>query len=826
MQRPALCLLLAAVACSAVADDASSPQVPYTPASFARDVVPFLSTYCTDCHGESTQEAERRFDQLALPIESDEQLFTLQDILDQVSLGEMPPSDATQPSRAEKAALLESLRGAVSQYHQRRQSTGGETVLRRLNRRDYLNTIGDLLGIDTTIFDPTVGFPKDAEAENFNNIGDALVTSGYLLDQYLGAADAAVEKALAQAEKFEPQEFVFDGPFEQQNEIDRARKRIDALDYLMLLEMPLSEKLTGAYAALEDFREGVPHDGFYEVRFQAQGVNRQHPYDSDLVTTDPTQPMVVGVVPGNAELGKLYHSQPIEPLLASVPITDELEWYSTKVWLDQGFSPRFTYRNGPIDSRPVRSRLSRRIVAERPELKGQEKGDVGTYVSLRYGQLPQIHIHEVRIRGPLQQAGPTPARRALFGDLEPTEANARAILERFATRAYRRPTTEDEADRLMDVFAVRLAAGHAAHAAIGDAMKAALCSPAFLYLAPVRTESSDAVDPLALASRLSYFLWCTMPDESLMAVALDGSLRDPAVMRHQALRMLKDRRSDAFIAAWLDNWLTLRQLGGMPPDRNAFRQYYAGDLRRAMREETELFVRTLVDENHSVMTLLDADFTYLNKPLADLYGIEGVDGLQMQRVSLDDARRGGLLGHASLLTVTANGIDTSPVVRGVWLLENLLASPPSPPPNDVEPLDPDTRGAETIREQLTKHRGNPSCYDCHRRIDPLGFALENFDPIGRWRDFYGKSAKIDARGELPDGSSFEDVVGLKKIFAARREQFTRAVTEKLLMQALGRRVERLDRPDVDAILDRLEKERGGMRDLIILVCQSEIFQKK
>jgi hypothetical protein len=336
----------------------------------------------------------------------------------------------------------------------------------------------------------------------------------------------------------------------------------------------------------------------------------------------------------------------------------------------------------------------------------------------------------------------------------------------------------------------------------------------------------ETLSPYAVASRLSYFLWSSMPDEELLRLAGSGELNDPGTLGDQVRRMLASPKSDAMVEGFLGSWLTLRELGSAPPDRGEFNAFYHYDLDTAMRRETHLFTRHLVDENLSLVNFLDSDFTFVNKPLAKLYGMDPPEEQGFHLVSLTDSRRGGLLGQASILTVTANGIDTSPVVRGVWMLENLLGTPPSPPPPDVEPLDPDVRGAKTIREQLQKHRDTPTCYDCHRKIDPLGFALESFDPIGRWRVTYGRNTKVDPSGELPDGQEFDDIRDLKKILVERKDLFSRALTEKLLAYAIGRRIVPGDRPHIDKILSHVQAKGYGTRDLIEQVVASEPFQSK
>ena len=314
----------------------------------------------------------------------------------------------------------------------------------------------------------------------------------------------------------------------------------------------------------------------------------------------------------------------------------------------------------------------------------------------------------------------------------------------------------------------------------------------------------------------------------------------------QTRRLLASPRSDAFVEGFLDSWLNLRSLGDMPPpEGSVFDRYYGLDLQSAMRRETQLFTRNLLDQNEPIVRFLDSDYTFVNRPLAKLYGMADavgpVDGQKLRRVKLTNPNRGGLLGQASVLTVSANGVETSPVTRGIWLLENILGITPPPPPDNVPPIDPDVREAKSIREILTKHRENSACFECHRKIDPLGFALENFDPIGAWRTNYEKVEQvnrrtrkvnrivgppIDAAGELPGGESFKDVAGLKKVLVERKEQFARTLTERLLSYACGRRVEKMDRLDVAQIVKELAKREYGFKELIELTVLSKAFQSK
>ncbi len=795
-------------------------------------VQPFLAAYCTKCHGAEQQKGERRFDELTGDIPDDNALVDVQDILDQLNLGQMPPEEARQPSNDERQRVTEWLTQRIARYHREHRSAASHTVLRRLNSREYHHTVRDLLQLNMVMCEPTAGFPREQTREHLDNVGEALVTSGYLLQQYLAAADRVIDKALWPSQQPARQTWTFRDNFRQQPEIDQVHGKTNGFSHLTLYDVIGADKHEGAYGPILAFKSGVPYDGIYEIRFQAEAVNRRHPYDPQFLGTDPEEPLRLGIVAGNGEAGPLHKPQPIEPLLAELDLADESQWYTVRVWLDQGYSPRFTFRNGLMDARNLWARLLRKYPEQFP--KPINGGIVEhRFNAIKFGKLPQIHIHEIEIEGPFYDSWPRPSQRALLGDDaarvlasgELADRELRTQMTAFASRAYRRPATPEEIERLLKLVAARREAGRAPLEAYADGLKAVLCSPSFLYL---EEGPSERLSSYALASRLSYFLWSSLPDDELLELAARDQLHDGQVLRSQVERMLRDPRANAFIEGFLDSWLTLRELGSMPPDRAKFDAYYHYDLGSAMRQETRLFTRHLLDANLSIANFLDSEFTFVNQRLARLYGLPttAADASEFELVQLTDRRRGGLLGQASILTVTANGIDTSPVVRGVWLLENILGTPPSPPPPDVEPLDPDIRGAQSIREQLEKHRSVPSCYDCHRKIDPLGFALENFDPIGNWRETYAGRVAIDASGELPGGQKFRDVQDFKTYLLERQPQFATALTAKLLAYALGRQLAPRDRPHVDDLVRQLKAEGQGFRDLVLLVATSELMRSK
>ena len=330
-----------------------------------------------------------------------------------------------------------------------------------------------------------------------------------------------------------------------------------------------------------------------------------------------------------------------------------------------------------------------------------------------------------------------------------------------------------------------------------------------------------------LASRLSYFLWSSMPDDELFALAKRGTLSTPQVLARQVDRMLSDSKATAFSENFPGQWLGLRRLGEMPPDPEMNKSYYADNLEEAMREETLRLFNHLLSHNESVLRFVDASYTFLNPALARHYGIAGVNTKGFQRVALQsEDRRGGLLGHGSILTLTSNGVETQPVVRGIWVLENLLGTPPSPPPPDVQPVEPDTRGVTTIRELMAKHRTIETCNECHRKIDPIGLAMENFDHLGRFRTRYAKNSPIDPTGEMPDGSKFDGPGGIRSYLLARPEQFTKCLTEKLMIYALGRRLAFTDRDDIDGVVAQSVASGYGFRDLVKFIVASRAFQSK
>ena len=799
----------------------------------------FLDEYCVACHAVSEPSGQREFETFDLGSSHVDTQLKLQEIIDQLTLGAMPPEDGDQPSTPARLEAIEQLTHLLSDMRERTLSTGGQTVLRRLTRREYRNTVADLLGLDMTMFDPTVEFPADNLSNHFDNIGDALVTSGYLLEKYLDSADRCVEKALPedpirQAQQPQPRTWVFNEKFDQQMELKTAHRYAFDFKVMVLYDHPLNEKPEGAYGPLPNFADGVPVDGIYEIKVLAQALNRNTPYTRQTVFIDLSEPFRLGIRPGNTSLGDMVHIQPIQPLLAEATIKDDqLAWYTFKIPLDKGFAPRFTFENGMHDVRGSYNRVFKNHAETLPDKERNKQGIVEARKAvIKFGYLPQIRIHEIQLNGPIEQQSPTRSQRLLLGGGSFQPEQVPKLLNNFASRAYRRPVTTDELAALLSLYEGRRAAGQSAFEATKDAFKAALCSPPFLYLSPPDEMQSTKLSDHGLAARLAYFLTSTIPDDALRQLANDGRLSEPDSLRAEARRLLRSERSNAFVADFLDSWLNLRALGSMPPDEKVSRDYYAGGLAPDMKQETQLFIRDLIDRNASALELLRADYTFVNRDLAKLYGIADQvpvdEAAKFHRVQLQDKDRGGLLGQASVLTVSANGIETSPVIRGIWLMETILGTPVPPPPDEVPALDPDIRGAVSIRDQLAKHRESPACNQCHRKFDPLGFALEGFDPIGRKRQFYDvkRQQKIDTSGILPGGEKFSGPADLRALLLKREEFFVRALTSRLLSHALGRRIEPSDRAAIDKIMASVKERDYRLADLIVAVVSSELFLKR
>ncbi len=799
----------------------------------------FLDKYCLDCHDSSLQKGDRSFEALLFPLQDYHALIEAQDIVDQLNLGVMPPKDADQPTEDERAQAVAHITKEIARATEKIQDTGRQTTLRRLNEREYLNTLRDLFSRRVDTLGLAATFPNDQTYHHLDTIGSELVTSSFLLQNHFEAADRIVEKSLNPRQQPKIKEWRFAGDFDQGQELSYAHKHVYQYRYLCVYEVPNTVNHEGGYAGLEAFSEGVHAHGEYEVKVLAHAMHRDTPYDPAIFQMDFDEPFRLGIVSGDARVGKLHHPQPIEPHLAEVTVADgEPQWYTMRVWLERGQQPRFIFPNGMANCRTAFSKISRTYQndwpADDPFHKNPGIAQARRAV-LKHGKMPHIRIHEVKVRGPLYDSWPPAGQKAILGKANLTIAETRErIIRRFADRAYRRPATDQEVTTLVNVADARIAAGHSPRQATLDAFKAALCSPAFLYLSEPKPKQNRHLSAYDLAARLSYFLTASLPDEPLVAAAADSSLLKPDTLLQHATRLLQSEHSDGFYTGFTDSWLNLRELGGMPPDRLESAVYYHDDLETAMQQEVTHYLRHLVEENRPTRELIKSNYTFINHPLAKLYKLDFPypveQRYQFQKVSFKTPRRGGLLGMAAVHTISANGIETSPVTRGVFILENLLGTPTPPPPDEVPAIEPDLRGATTIRDLLAKHREVKTCAECHRKIDPLGFGLENFDPIGRWRDSYKVGRKkwipIEKTGQFADGTAYQSFHQFKNHLATQQDFITRHLAETLLAYGTGRKMTRLDRVEIEALLDQIKTAEGDypMKDLLNQIILSDIFR--
>ena len=796
----------------------------------------FIGKYCLECHDADVQKGDRAFDAFALPLKSVADLIEARDIIDQLTLKEMPPKKADQPQDDERIAMIRALRDGTVAAHAKFQATGSRTVMRRLSSREYENTLAVLFGRRVDTLGLTADFPKEKTTEHMDTIGKSLVTSGFLVDQYFQSANRLVETRLGKP-AMEPKDWKFNSHFVQYEELSGSHKSAFNYRYLNLYEQPNTDTRQGGYGHIEDFLKGVPVSGLYDLEVEATALHRDTHYDPAIFGIDFSEPFILGVVPGDVTKGHIHYPQAIEPLLATAVVPDNKPtWFKFRVWLEAGQTPRFIFPNGPFESRAS-------VVTINKKYKDEFKSDVGSSGVgrahiLKEGKLPHIRISEIAIHGPVPETPASVEEVAVFGKDGFQEAKALDQLNAFAEKAYRRPLTEEDKKPIRALYEKRIAEKAAPRQAALDALKLILCSPSFLYLSEITDESEKRLKPYDLASRLSYALWSAPPDDQLLAAAKSGKLSEDAELKKQIQRMIADERIGGFVNGFIDSWLNLRDLGSQPPPREVVRSYYAEDLPSSMKNEARLFFRDLLKTNGSVAQFIDCDHTFVDKKLAKLYELPEAKTLRLadgfKKVSLKgNTHRGGLLGMAAVLTVSANGVETSPVTRGVWVTENILGIPPPPPPDVVPAIDPDVSGATTIRDRLAKHRADAACAECHRKIDPLGFSLEAYDPVGRWRKTYPKpkkakdAPKSDTTGEFPSGETYADFTGFKQVIRdTRADLFSRHLIRQFLTYTTGRTMELNDDLLIDQLHDKVKKQGLGLKTLMVECLMSEVFRSR
>jgi mono/diheme cytochrome c family protein len=829
-----------------------------TAEDFIATVRPFLKDNCYTCHGPDEQRNDVRFDTLGADISDQRTLEVWQDVLDQLNLGEMPPYGEPQPEEKEAGRVIELLTARLKAAYAAKRSTGRETVIRRLNKLELRNTLRDLLYLQGPDFHPAnsarlvdnsgngsvqkdssdlVGdFPPDEAEHGFDNIGQRLVMSDFLLKLVITAAEDALRRATWPEETPELKtrryagHICTGGPrFSLQAFSREAHPDFDAF-YQRYREPGASTGGMGRIAPDDINRTGVGLSARYRITIEASAHHQKHPW-GELLASRQDEPLLLGLHMADARKGGgLNEGNPTSTMLTqwALPGDGQRRTFTYETWLDERYTPWLGWENAPYrrglrPSQLVENYLPKRYRQPPPtdapkEVQQAYEPDMARALFEAGYQGPHIRVYCLAIE-PLVDEWPPQSHRFIYGTGEGTLVDD--LLHAFANRAYRAPIAREDVKPYIALYQAQRDRGRPRSEALRDAYTAILASPRFYYL----IESPGRLGSYELASRLSYFLWSSMPDEELFALAAADQLKDPQKMLAQVERMLRDSKAEAFTHHFVERWLRLDKLGSMPP---AGGFYWHRQMEPQMRAQTVAYFDDLVQCNGPIRDLIDSDYTFLNERMAWwLYDRDDVWGDGFRKVPTNDPRRGGIFTQPSVMTATANGVDTSPVVRGVWVLENILGAPPAPPPPNVQPLAPDLRGAITIREQLARHREDASCASCHRKIDPMGFPFENFGPLGKWREVYQENRlKIDPSATLPTGDTVEDILAFKQILLKRETQITRCLTEKLLTYATGRTLEPADRGEVDRIVEQLERDQGGIRDLIKLVVQSEIFLTK
>lgn len=789
---------------------------------FEKKVRPILAAHCYGCHAKNAAKLKGNFriDELPANGADGRAREAWQAVFERVKSGEMPPKSKPRPSETDTKILLDWI-GAAIEADNRQRAKEGRVVLRRLNRIEYENTVRDLLGIDIELKEM---LPIDGALAGFDNVADALHVSSFLMDKYLDAADKALSVAIANSAERPPlikKRYSLKETHQVKTSQERVYRQLDDGTVVCFSSSNWNS------VTLSPFYP--PDRGTYRFRISASGFQsdgKPVTYRVDAGTMGMT---------GNNHLVSYFDARADKPTL--IEFVDSLQ-------------PRSTIRIHPYGL--AGANAVHKIGADKYDGKG-------------------LAVQYVEVEGPLHEIWPPESHRRIFGELprKPApiynfpkrvevistapEADAERILRSFGRRAFRRAVTDADIQPFLKLVKSRLDKKQSFEQAMRVGLTGMMVSPEFLFLrerpltpapAPPKGEGSPRLDDFAIASRLSYFLWSTMPDDELLDLAEQKKLTEPKTLHAQVERMLKDKKASAFTENFVGQWLNLREIDATIPSHILYPEY-DDMLRASMLRETYLFFEEILKDDLSLANFVHSDFAMLNGRLARHYGIPGIEGWEFKKVTLPrDSHRGGVLTQASVLKVTANGTYTSPILRGAWVLERILGTPPPRPPEGVSAIEPDIRGAKTIRQQLAKHREVASCATCHAKIDSPGFALESFDVIGGWRDYYRTSGngkpvmidgkrmpylqgpKVDPADVMENGQRFQNIDEFKQILLKDKDQLARALTEKLVTYATGAAVGPGDRKEIEAIVGRVRGKDYGLRSLVHEVVASRLFLEK
>lgn len=790
-------------------------------AAFDHVVKPFLATHCTSCHGEKKQKGDLRLDTIASDFASPATAGHWMEVMERINSGDMPPKKEARPPAGDIAKVADWITGQLTEADRARQRNDHASVTySRLTREEYCNSIRDLLGVTVDVFDPT-GLPEDPAWHGFERIGSVLTLSPAHIEKYLTAADQALSEAIA---------------LDKQPEL--LREKFDAVG-MRRVQHNLRDSLT-AQGVLDQVRvDVVPNNTFIG-----------HPGEGNDVHVK-----VSGEYRFRVKLSALRPEGGRAPrlLVYAASISRALYEGDVEAPIDQPTTIEFT-AHLPVGRHQIR--LINAVPGPRPEDRRSRPINGSPFFTLKRRLPWQMKLTDEvgkpmwplmvadfwDLEGPVQTSWPPPAHQQLFTrgpdaakDAPKDAAYARDIISRFAARAWRRPVDTNEIERLVRLAEKDQGLGNSFEASVKTALQAVLCSPRFLFLAEGSAGKARAqLDAWELASRLSYFLWSTLPDDQLTRLAASGQLVDQSVLRGEVRRMLSDGKAAAFAESFPRQWLRLRQVGMFAPDSKLYPDY-DDHLQSSMIAESIGYFREVLTNNLSVREFLASDWTMLNERLATHYGISGVHGDAMRRVALKpDDHRGGLLTQGAILSMTSDGTRHRPVHRGVWVLEAIIGKPPPPPPANVPAIASDKKDQpkQGLRAKLEAHRADERCASCHAKIDPLGLAFDHYDAIGRWRtqekvqEGSGDDPKIDASGELIDGRKFKDHAELKQLLVTDLPHFAAALTDHLATYALRRGMSFADRKDLHAVAAACAANGWRLGDLVEHLVLSDLFQRR
>ena len=790
-----------------------------TDSDFAKSLQPFFEQHCYECHDDLTAKGDLDLFALESDVSNPINFVTWMNIYDRVEAGEMPPKENDRPEAKQLTAFLGTVEKPLMAVHAAQKGT----VLRRLNRLEYQNTINDLFG---TNLDLAANLPEDARSHEFDNVGEALSISMVQMQRYLESARTVLDTAIASKTK-----------------------------------PPETKTIRASYADMQGADKFIG-SSWHKLPDGAIVFFRRISYPSGMLREANVR------TPGRYKVRVTgYAHQSEKPITFSVGAT------TFKRGAEKPTFGYFSFKPGKAQTVEIDTWIDENYMIETTPYGIYDPDNLIKQNGIDKYKGPGLAIQHIEVEGPIIDEFPSKGHRFVFQDLIRTEieprnpadkekkyyqpkfqivtqnpvADATAALQGVASRAFRRPASLEKVAPYVDLFQTELASGSTFEEAYRTAVTAIFCAPDFLYL----REKPGWLDDFALASRLSYFLTRSAPDDELLAAASAGKLRtDPQALFAQVERLMKHEHFERFIVDFTDAWLNLRDIEFTNPDKTLFPEFDPF-LQYSMLRESRSFLRELIDKNMSVANVVKSDFAMLNSRLADHYEIDGVKGADLQRVSLPaDSVRGGFMAQGSVLKVSANGNNTSPVVRGVWLMERILGEIPPPPPAAVPGVEPDIRGATTLRELLVKHREAKNCRSCHELIDPPGFAMEGFNPVGGWRERYralggnvkkedkldkivhGRKVRyhmgleVDDSGTLDDGRGFAGYREFRDHLANDPDTLAKALASKLLTFATGREMGFSDRPEIERIVKKAGEKGYGIRDLMINVVTSEIFRKK